>query len=49
MARERILAELGIDRNDIAGFHTEGFTRLASAAAVASGMAEVGFDIEAAS
>ncbi len=38
----------GIDRGDIPGFYSEEFTHLAVAAAVASGMADVGMGIEAA-
>ena len=48
LALERLLADQGIDRSEITGFYSEEFTHLAVAAAVASGMADVGFGIEAA-
>ena len=48
LAVEKMLKEQGIDRGEIAGFYSEEFTHLAVAAAVASGMADVGFGIEAA-
>lgn len=48
LAVEKLLQEQGIDRGDITGFYSEEFTHLAVAAAVASGMADVGFGIEAA-
>jgi putative molybdopterin biosynthesis protein len=48
IAVERMLKDQGIDRADIIGFYSEEFTHLAVAAAVASGMADVGFGIEAA-
>lgn len=48
LALERMLRDQGIERGDIAGFYSEEFTHLAVAAAVASGMADVGFGIEAA-
>lgn len=48
LAVEKMLAEQGIDRGEIVGFYSEEFTHLAVAAAVASGMADVGVGIEAA-
>jgi molybdate transport repressor ModE-like protein len=48
LAVERLLEEQGIDRGEIVGFYSEEFTHLAVAAAVASGMADVGVGIEAA-
>jgi putative molybdopterin biosynthesis protein len=48
LAMERMLKDQGIDRGDIEGFYSEEFTHLAVAAAVASGMADVGMGIEAA-
>lgn len=48
LALERMLKEQGIDRAEITGFYSEEFTHLAVAAAVASGMADVGLGIEAA-
>jgi putative molybdopterin biosynthesis protein len=48
LALERMLKDQGIDRGEIAGFYSEEFTHLAVAAAVASGMADVGMGIEAA-
>jgi molybdate transport repressor ModE-like protein len=48
LAFERMLQEQGIDRGEIKGYYTEEFTHLAVAAAVASGVADVGIGIEAA-
>lgn len=48
LAVERMLRNEGIDRADIVGFYSEEFTHLAVAAAVASGMADVGVGVEAA-
>ncbi len=48
LAMEKMLRDQGIDRGEITGFYSEEFTHLAVAAAVASGMADVGFGIEAA-
>jgi molybdate transport repressor ModE-like protein len=48
LAFERMLQDQGIDRADIEGYYTEEFTDLAVAAAVASGVADVGIGIEAA-
>jgi molybdate transport repressor ModE-like protein len=48
LALERMLKDQGIDRAEIVGFYGEEFTHLAVAAAVASGMADVGMGIEAA-
>jgi molybdate transport repressor ModE-like protein len=48
LAVERMLQEQGIDRADIKGYYTEEYTHLAVAAAVASGVADVGAGIEAA-
>jgi putative molybdopterin biosynthesis protein len=48
LAVERMLRDQGIDRSEIDGFYAEEFTHLAVAAAVASGMADVGMGIEAA-
>jgi molybdate transport repressor ModE-like protein len=48
LAFERMLQDQGIDRADIQGYYTEEFTHLAVAAAVASGVADVGIGIEAA-
>ena len=48
LAVEKMLKDQGIDRGDIDGFYSEEFTHLAVAAAVASGMADVGVGIEAA-
>jgi putative molybdopterin biosynthesis protein len=45
---ERMLAEAGIDKNQITGYYTEEFTHLAVAAAVAGGVADVCLGIEAA-
>jgi putative molybdopterin biosynthesis protein len=48
LAFERMLQEQGIDRAEIKGYYTEEFTHLAVAAAIASGVADVGIGIEAA-
>jgi molybdate transport repressor ModE-like protein len=48
LAFEQMLQEQGIDHADIQGYYTEEFTHLAVAAAVASGVADVGIGIEAA-
>jgi putative molybdopterin biosynthesis protein len=48
LAVEKMLKDQGIDRGEIVGFYAEEFTHLAVAAAVASGMADVGLGIEAA-
>jgi molybdate transport repressor ModE-like protein len=48
LALERMLLERGIDRSKISGYYTEEFTHLAVAAAIASGVADVGMGIEAA-
>ncbi|MBN8964529.1 MAG: helix-turn-helix transcriptional regulator [Rhizobiales bacterium] len=48
LALERMLQEQGIDRAEINGFYAEEFTHLAVAAAIASGVADVGIGIEAA-
>lgn len=48
LALEQMLRDQGIDRVDIVGFYAEEFTHLAVAAAVASGVADVGLGIEAA-
>lgn len=48
LAFEKLLRDRAIDRGDVVGFYSEEFTHLAVAAAVASGMADVGFGIEAA-
>jgi putative molybdopterin biosynthesis protein len=48
LALEKMLRDQGIDRAEIVGFYAEEFTHLAVAAAVASGMADVGLGIEAA-
>lgn len=48
LALERMLQEHGIDHGDIKGYYTEEFTHLAVAAAIASGVADVGVGIEAA-
>lgn len=45
---DRLLAEQGVDSAAIAGYELEEFTHAAVAATVASGMADVGFGIEAA-
>jgi molybdate transport repressor ModE-like protein len=48
LAFERMLQDQGIDRAEINGYYTEEFTHLAVAAAVASGVADIGIGIEAA-
>ncbi len=48
LSLERMLQDHGIDRADIKGYYTEEFTHLAVAAAIASGVADVGMGIEAA-
>jgi putative molybdopterin biosynthesis protein len=48
LALERMLQEHGIDHGEIKGYYTEEFTHLAVAAAIASGVADVGVGIEAA-
>jgi molybdate transport repressor ModE-like protein len=48
LALERMLEDSNIPKEEIAGFYTEEFTHLAVAAAVASGVADVGLGIEAA-
>ncbi|HWB47802.1 MAG TPA: substrate-binding domain-containing protein [Stellaceae bacterium] len=48
LAIEKMLKDQGIDRGEIDGFYAEEFTHVAVAAAVASGMADVGMGIEAA-
>jgi molybdate transport repressor ModE-like protein len=48
LAFDRMLLEAGIDRAEINGYYTEEFTHLAVAAAIASGVADVGIGIEAA-
>jgi molybdate transport repressor ModE-like protein len=48
LAVERMLQDQGIDRAEIKGYYTEEFTHLAVAAAIASGVADVGVGIEAA-
>lgn len=48
LALERMLQDQGIDRAEIKGYYTEEFTHLAVAAAIASGVADVGVGIEAA-
>ena len=48
LALERMIQDQGIDRANIQGYYTEEFTHLAVAAAVASGVADVGMGIEAA-
>lgn len=47
-ALDRLLQDEGIERSDINGYYTEEFTHLAVAAAIASGVADVGMGIEAA-
>jgi molybdate-binding protein len=47
-ALDLLLQEEGIERADINGYYTEEFTHLAVAAAIASGVADVGMGIEAA-
>ncbi|HET7849522.1 MAG TPA: substrate-binding domain-containing protein [Pseudolabrys sp.] len=48
LALDRLLQEQGIDRAAINGYHTEEFTHLAVAAAIAGGVADAGVGIEAA-
>lgn len=48
LALERMLQEQGINRDEINGYYTEEFTDLAVAAAIASGVADVGIGLEAA-
>jgi len=48
LALEKILGDQGIDPQTIAGYHAEEFTHVAVAAAIASGMADVGVAVEAA-
>jgi len=48
LALDKMLADGGIDKNEISGYYTEEFTHLAVAAAVAGGVADVGLGIEAA-
>jgi molybdate transport repressor ModE-like protein len=48
LAFDRMLQDEGIDRAEITGYYMEEFTDLAVAAAVASGVADVGIGIEAA-
>jgi putative molybdopterin biosynthesis protein len=48
LAVDKILRDQAIDPAEIVGFYAEEFTHLAVAAAVASGMADVGLGIEAA-
>ena len=48
LALQRILQEQGIEPAEINGYYTEEFTHLAVAAAIASGVADVGIGIEAA-
>ena len=48
LALERMMQERGVDPADIKGYYTEEFTHLAVAAAIASGVADVGIGIEAA-
>lgn len=48
LALQRLLQEEGIEPNQINGYYTEEFTHLAVAAAIASGVADVGIGIEAA-
>lgn len=48
LAFQRMLQEEGIEPTEINGYYTEEFTHLAVAAAIASGMADVGIGIEAA-
>jgi putative molybdopterin biosynthesis protein len=45
---EKMLTDAGVDKNQISGYHTEEFTHLAVAAAVAGGVADVCLGIEAA-
>jgi molybdate-binding protein len=48
LAFERMLQDQNIERKEIDGYYTEEFTHLAVAAAVMSGVADVGIGIEAA-
>lgn len=48
LAFDQMLQDQGIDRGGINGYYTEEFTHLAVAAAIASGVADVGIGIEAA-
>jgi putative molybdopterin biosynthesis protein len=48
LALDKMLADGGIDKGDIAGYYTEEFTHLAVAAAIAGGVADAGLGIEAA-
>ena len=48
LALQRLLQEQGIEPSEITGYYTEEFTHLAVAAAIASGVADVGIGIEAA-
>ena len=48
LAIEKMFKDQRIDQSEIVGFHSEEFTHLAVAAAVASAMADVGIGIEAA-
>jgi molybdate transport repressor ModE-like protein len=48
LALQRMMQEQGIEPGDINGYYTEEFTHLAVAAAIASGVADVGIGIEAA-
>lgn len=48
LALQRLLQEQGIEPAQINGYYTEEFTHLAVAAAIASGVADVGIGIEAA-
>jgi molybdate-binding protein len=48
LALQRMLQEQNIDPSEIKGYYTEEFTHLAVAAAIASGVADVGIGIEAA-
>jgi putative molybdopterin biosynthesis protein len=48
LALQRMLQEQGIEPSEINGYYTEQFTHLAVAAAIASGVADVGIGIEAA-
>jgi molybdate transport repressor ModE-like protein len=48
LAFEQMLQEQEIERSEIQGYYTEEFTDLAVAAAIASGVADVGIGIEAA-
>jgi putative molybdopterin biosynthesis protein len=45
---EKMLADAGIDKNEITGYYTEEFTHLAVAAAIAGGVADVCLGVEAA-